>query len=311
MEASFVEVGVDVAKVDLQVATATQNVRYLNTPAAHRQLIAWLGSLGGGGVRVVLEATGGYERALVEALHAAAIPVSVVNPRQVRDFARAQGRLAKTDAIDARVLVAYAGALRPRPTAPVAPRQKCLTERVRARCQLIASRGIVLNQLEHLVDPLARRCLLDMVRAFEVRIARLEKAIAELIAHDPRFAAKARKLTQVQGIGATTAALLLAEMPELGSLSKTEVASLAGLAPRNCDSGQFRGQRHIGGGRHAVRTGLWMSTLVAVRHNPILKAIYLRLRANGKPAKLALTACARKLLIYLNCLLKNPHLSPC
>jgi transposase len=309
MKASFVEVGVDVAKADLAVATSTQNVRYLNTPQGHRQLIAWLRSLGT--VRVVLEATGGYERPLVEALHAAAITVCVVNPRQVRDFARAQGRLAKTDKIDARVLVAYAAALRPRPTVALTPQQKRLTELVRTRSQLIASRGIAQNQLEHLVDPLARRCLRDMIRAFDTRIARLEKAIADLIAHDPRLAAKVQKLVQVQGVGSTTAALLLAEMPELGTLSKTEVAALAGLAPRNCDSGQFRGQRHIGGGRHAVRTGLWMSTLVATQHNPILKALYQRLRGKGKPAKVALTACARKLIIYLNALLKTPQLSPC
>ena len=309
MKESFVDVGVDVAKADLQVASATHKGRYLNTPAGHRQFILWLRGLGA--ARVVLEATGGYERALVEALHAEAIPLSVVNPRQVRDFARAQGRLAKTDALDARVLVDYAAALRPRPTAPTTPQQKCLTQRVRARSQLIASRGIVHNQLEHLVDPLARRCLHELVRAFDGRIARLEKAIAELLAGQADLAAKVHQLTQVQGVGPTTAALLLAELPELGTLSKTEVAALAGLAPRNCDSGQFRGQRHIGGGRHAVRTGLWMPTLVAVQHNPILKALYQRLRANGKPAKVALTACARKLLIYLNSLLKNPPLSPC
>ncbi|MCE0497037.1 MAG: IS110 family transposase, partial [Methylacidiphilales bacterium] len=282
MKVSFVEVGVDVAKADLQVATATQNVRYLNTPAGHRQLILWLRGLGA--VRVVLETTGGYERPLVEALHAAAVPLSVVNPRQVRDFARAQGRLAKTDRIDARVLVDYAVALRPRPTAPASPQQRRLTEWVRTRGQLIASRGIVHNQLEHLVDPLARRALLEMVRAFDLRIRRLEKALAELLAGQPDLAAKVRQLTQVQGVGPTTAALLLAELPELGTLSKTEAAALAGLAPRNCDSGQFRGQRHIGGGRHAVRTGLWMSTLVAVQHNPVLKAFYQRLRTNGKPA---------------------------
>jgi transposase len=309
MKESFVEVGIDVAKADLQVATATQNLRYLNTPAGHRPLLAWLRSLGT--VRVVLEATGGYERSLVEVLHAAAIPVCVVNPRQVRDFARAQGRLAKTDKIDARVLVAYAAALRPRPNVALTPEQKRLTEWVRARSQLIASRGITHNQLEHLVDPLARRCLVEIVRALDTRIQRLEKAIAQLIAHHPLLRAKVQKLVQVQGVGSTTAAMLLAEMPELGTLSKTEVAALAGLAPRNCDSGQFRGQRHIGGGRPAMRTGLWMPTLVAVQHNPILKALYQRLRAKGKPAKVALTACARKLLIYLNSLLKNPHLSSC
>jgi len=309
MKTSVIQVGIDVAKADLQVATATQNVGYANTPAGHRRLIGWLQSLGA--VQVVLEATGGYERELVHALHERKIVVCVVNPRQVRDFARAQGRLAKTDVIDARVLVDFAGALAPTPTAAPSPQQRRLAELVRTRSQLVSSRTIQQNQLEHRVDPVARRCHLELEQAFTTRIQRLEKEIAALIAHHPELAAKVRKLMEVSGIGALTAAMLLAEMPELGSLTKTQAAALAGLAPRNRDSGQFRGQRHIGGGRHAVRTGLWMPTLVAVQHNPILKALYQRLRANGKPAKVALTACARKLLIYLNGLLKNPHLSSC
>ena len=309
MKASVVYVGVDVAKSDLQVAALEQNLRYANNRAGHRQLADRLRCLGV--VQVVLEATGGYERALVMALHAEAIAVSVVNPRQVRDFARAQGRLAKTDCLDARVLVDYARALRPLPTPPPSPSQLRLAELVRARSQLIASRVIQKNQLEHASDPLVRRCLLDVVRAFDVRIKRMEKALADLIANEPLLAAKVQKLAHVQGVGATTAAMLLALLPELGSLSKTEVAALAGLAPRNRDSGLFRGQRHIGGGRSALRTGLWMPTLVAVQHNPVLKAFYQRLRTNGKPAKVALVASARKLLIYLNGLLKDPQLSPC
>jgi transposase len=309
MKESFVYVGVDVAKADLQVAAGEQNRRYVNTAAGHREVVGWLRRLGR--VSVVLEATGGYERALVAALHAEGIAVSVVNPRQVRDFARAQGRLAKTDKIDARVLADYGVALRPRPTVAQSPAQVRLTELVRGRAQLIAARGAHRNQLEQVRDALLRRCLREVVRAFDVRLARLEKAIAELLAGEAVLGAKLRKLTQVQGVGVTTAALLLAELPELGSLSKTEVAALAGLAPRNRDSGQFRGQRRIGGGRGAVRTGLWLPTVVAVHHNPILKAFYLQLLARGKPAKVALTAAARKLLIHLNSLLKNPQLSPC
>ncbi len=309
MSKSVVHVGVDVAKADLQAATATQNQRYLNSPQGHRQFIAWLRRLGI--VHVVLEATGGYERALVKALQAQAITVSVVNPRQVRDFARAQGRLAKTDRIDARVLVDYAAALAPKPTPAQSPAQIRLTELVRARGQLIASRGVQHNQLEHVTEPLVRRCLREIVDALDTRIARLEKAIAQLIAQTPELDVKARQLVSVQGIGSTTAALLLAYLPELGSLSKAEAAALAGLAPRNHDSGRFRGQRHIAGGRHDVRTGLWMPTLVAAQHNPILKAFYQHLIARGKPAKVALTATARKLLIYLNSLLKNLQLTPC
>lgn len=182
---------------------------------------------------------------------------------------------------------------------------------MRTRAQILAQSTALQNQLEHLVDRTALGCLLELLKACAVRVARLEKMISGLIAAHPLLAARQKKLVEVQGIGLTTAALLLAELPELGTFSKAQVAALAGLAPRNRDSGQFRGQRHAGGGRAAVRTGLWMPTLTAVQHNPILKARYLHLRAKGKPAKVALVACARKLLIYLNSLLKNPQLSPC
>lgn len=309
MKASLVQVGIDVAKLDLQVATAQQNRSYANDRAGHGRLIAWLQGLGP--VHVVLEATGGYERKLVATLQRHGLAVSVLNPRQVRDFARAQGRLAKTDRIDARVLVDYAVALAPKPTPPPSPQQVRLAELVRARGQLIASRGIQQNQLEHAAEALVCRCLREMVAALDTRIARLEKAIAQLIAATPELAAKVQKLVAVQGIGAITAALLLAHLPELGTLSKAEAAALAGLAPRNRDSGALRGRRHIAGGRPAVRTGLWMPTLVATQHNPILKAFYQRLRLKGKPAKLALTACARKLLIHLNSLLKPSSLPSC
>lgn len=309
MKESLVHVGIDVAKLNLLVATAGQNRSYANDPSGHRRLLAWLQTLGA--VHVVLEATGGYERRLVAALQRHGVTVSVLNPRQVRDFARATGRLAKTDKIDARVLVEYAVALAPKPTPSLSPQQVRLAELVRARRQLLAARGVQQNQLEHAAAALVRRCLREMVAALNTRITRLEKAIAQLIAGTPELAAKVQKLVAVQGIGAITAALLLAEMPELGTLSKTEAAALAGLAPRNRDSGSFRGQRHISGGRPAVRTGLWMPTLVATRHNSTLRAFYQRLRAKGKPAKLALTASARKLLVYLNSILKTSPLSPC
>lgn len=309
MKASVVQVGIDVAKADLQVAALKHSLRWPNTPAGHRPLIAWLRSLGP--VHVVLEATGGYENKLLAALQVAAIPVSRVNPRQVRDFAKACGRLAKTDKIDAAVLADFGAALPPRPTLPPDPAVGQLVAWVRTRAQLLAQATALANQLEHLEDRVARACLLELGRACEVRIARLEKAIDQLISSQPLLAGRRQKLVEVRGIGPITAALLLAELPELGTFSKTEVAAIAGLAPRNRDSGQFRGQRHAGGGRAAVRTGLWMPTLVAVQHNPILKAHYQHLRANGKPAKVALVACARKLLIHLNALLKSPHLSPC
>jgi len=303
-------VGIDVAKADLAVATTQLRAVFIRHPAGLDKLVTWLRERGAA-VHVVLEASGGYEREVVAWLQAHDFPVSVVNAGWVRSFAHSQGRLAKTDRIDARVLVDFAAANAPRLTAPVSPEQQKLTDLVRARQQLVTVRTLLQNQLEHTREALARRSQEELVALTATRILRLEKAIAALIAETPELAAKVQKLTAVRGIGPTTAALLLAELPEIGSLSKAEAAALAGLAPRNRDSGTFRGQRHIAGGRPAVRTGLWMPTLVATQHNPILKAFYQRLRANGKPAKVALTATARKLLIHLNSLLKSPALPSC
>jgi transposase len=311
MKASVVEyVGIDVAKAELAVATHQLNAVFARDPAGLDRLVKWLRELGPE-VHVVLEASGGYEREVVAWLQTHFIAVSVVNAGWVRHFARAQGRLAKTDRIDARVLVDFAGANAPRLTAPVSPEQQKLTDLVRARQQLVHVRALLQNQLEHTRERLARRSQEELVALTQTRILRLEKTITALIAATPELSAKAQKLIAVAGIGLTTAALLLAELPELGALNKAEAAALAGLAPRNHDSGTFRGQRHIAGGRPAVRTGLWMPTLVATQHNPILKAFYQRLRAKGKPAKVALTATARKLLIHLNSLLKSPTLPPC
>jgi transposase len=303
-------VGIDVAKATLDVATTQSQGVFTRDPVGLDRLVGWLRELGPG-AHVVLEASGGYEREVVAWLQAHALAVSVVNAGWVRHFARSQGRLAKTDRIDARVLVDFAAANAPRLCAPVGPEQQKLTDLVRARLQLVAVRTLLQNQLEHTRERLARRSQEELVALTDLRIRRLEKAIAQLVAQTPALATRMQKLTAVRGIGPTTAALLLAELPELGSLSKAEAAALAGLAPRNHDSGTFRGQRHIAGGRPAVRTGLWMPTLVATQHNPILKAFYQRLRAKGKPAKVALTASARKLLLYLNSLLKTPPLSPC
>ena len=303
-------VGIDVAKATLDVATTQSHAVFTRDRLGLDRLVAWLRRLEPA-VHVVLEASGGYEREVVAWLLAHDFAVSLVNAAWVRNFARSQGRLAKTDRIDARVLVDFAVANAPRLTAPVSPAQQKLTDLVRARQQLVAVRTLLQNQLEHTRERLARRSQEELVALTNTRLLRLEKAIAGLIAETAALKAKAQKLTAVRGIGPTTAALLLAELPELGTLSKAEAAALAGLAPRNHDSGAFRGQRHIAGGRPAVRTGLWMPTLVATQHNPILKAFYQRLRAKGKPAKVALTATARKLLIYLNSLLKLSSLSPC
>jgi transposase len=292
-------VGIDVAKARLDAATSQSSAVFTRDPVGLDRLVNWLRQLGPG-AHAVLEASGGYEH-----------EVSVVNAGWVRNFARSQGRLAKTDRIDARVLVDFAAANAPPLCAPVSPAQQKLTDLVRARQQLVAVRTLLQNQLEHTRERLARRSQQELVELTDTRILRLEKAITALIAETPQLRAKVQKLTAVRGIGSTTAALLLAELPELGALNKAEAAALAGLAPCNHDSGTLRGQRHIAGGRPAVRTGLWMPTLVATRHNPILKAFYQRLRAKGKPAKVALIATARKLLLHLNSLLKTSPLPSC
>jgi len=303
-------VGIDVAKAELVVATQQLRAVFTRNPAGLDRLVVWLHGLGAN-VHVVMEASGGYEREVVAHLQAAALAVSVANAGWVRNFALSQGRLSKTDRIDARVLVDFAVANAPRLRAPISAAQQKLTDLVRARHQLVAVRSLLQNQLEHTREPLARRSQEELVALTTTRIERLEKSLTALIAATPDLQAKAQKLTAVRGIGPTTAALLLAELPELGTLNKAEAAALAGLAPRNHDSGSFRGQRHIAGGRSAVRTGLWMPTLVATRYNPILREFYQRLRAKGKPTKVALTATARKLLLHLNSLLKSTPLSPC
>jgi transposase len=310
MSEAKIYVGVDVAKATLEVAGAGLKGAYPNDAAGHRRLLK---ALPGSRhlVQVIVESTGGYERGLVLALQAADVGVSVVHPMRVRAFARARGLLAKTDAIDAQLLVDYARTLGPAANLPLSPRQRELAELVRARRQLRQAYTAQSNQREHAACATVRRSLDRVLRCLAREMARLEKTIAKLVAQQPALVAKSQKLQSVCGVGPQTAAVLLADLPELGSLSKTEVAALAGLAPRNRDSGSWQGRRSIGGGRRHVRSALYLAALVAVRFNPVLKAFYQRLRSAGKPAKVALAACARKLLIHLNSLLKNLQLAPC
>jgi len=229
--------------------------------------------------------------------------------RQVRDFAKAKGRLAKTDKIDAQILVDFAETFHPEPLGLPDPLQQELAALVKHRAHLLTQ----ITQNNNLAETLADKKLLALVArtvAFLRKQAdQLETLMADKISQSPKLAAKAQRLQQVQGIGSLSATALIALMPELGSLSDTQAAALAGVAPFNRDSGQYRGQRHIAGGRAQVRTILYMAALVASRHNPVLKSLYLRLLANGKAKKLALTVLMRKLIILANRLLKNPNFS--
>jgi len=298
-------IGVDVAKSDLAVQFPDRLWSTANTARGHAQLIERLGPMGA--VHVICEATGGYERALVCALHQTGIAVSVVNPRQVRDFARACGRLAKTDAIDARVLADYGAKLTPKPDAVPADGEDDFAELVKGRQDLVSLITEEIGRREHLRLPALLKLSTARQRQLEAQLAKLDALIDAHVAADTALAAKAERLQGVCGVGRVSALTVLALMPELGRITDNQASALAGVAPLNHDSGQYRGQRHIAGGRSAVRRVLYMAALTACRRNPILTLFYKRLREKGKPAKLALTAVMRKLIILLNRLLKNPH----
>jgi transposase len=252
---------------------------------------------------VVLEATGGYETDVVAALALAGLPVAVVNPRQVRDFAKALGRLAKTDAIDATVLAQFGARVQPEPRPLPDAAHQALAALVTRRRQLVE----MLTAERHRL-PLAHGRIKQNLQAhihwLEQQIHASNEDLRTCIRDSALWRATEQLLRSVPGIGPTTAACLLADLPELGRLTRRQVAALAGVAPLNRDSGTRRGLRTIWGGRAAVRGALYMATLVATRHNPVIRAFYQRLCAAGKPRKVAIIAAMRKLLTILNAMLK-------
>jgi transposase len=296
--------GLDIAKLNLQLDLAGRAYDLPNTAAGHRRLLKLLAKHPG--IQVVCEATGGYERDVVAALHQATVPVSVLNPGRVRDFARATGQRAKTDRIDAAILSAYGRTLQPKPTAARTPLEQQLNELIRRRMQLVELLVMQRQQAERLTETTLRRQAQSLVRHLERDIQQIETQLEELQQQAAPLAAQVQRLTAITGVGTITALSVLAELPELGTLKRGEVAALAGLAPHPRQSGQWDGQRHIGGGRAPVRRALYMAALVAARANRQLKVFYQRLRAAGKPAKVALTAIMRKLIVLMNHILKTP-----
>jgi transposase len=311
MIAHPVHVGADISKptIDLGCPSLTLPASIPNTAAGFGSLIKILRK-SPQPIHVVCEATGPYHKPFVAALHQAAILVSVVNPRLSRDFARARGRLAKTDAIDALVLADYGRTMQPAPTPRPDAQMTLLDDLVTRRAQLVDDRVREKNRLQQTTCPEALVSIKSHLRHLDGQIEKLLARIAEIIHASPALLAKVKILIAVQGVGSLTASALLAALPELGALSKNEVTALAGLAPFNRDSGAYRGSRSISGGRVEVRKALYMAALSATRANPILKAFYQRLRSNGKVHQVALTAVMRKLLVYLNSLLKKPSLLP-
>lgn len=253
---------------------------------------------------VVVEATGGLERALVAQLSAAQLPVAVINPRQARDFAKATGELAKTDRVDARILALFGERIRPEvrplPDADLQEVQALLGRRRQLLEMLLSER----NRLR-LAHPRVRSSIQGLIEVLERELHASEADLDRLLERSPGWKVKEDLLRSVPGVGPQTARTLLAELPELGRLSRHEIAKLAGVAPLARDSGKRRGSRSIWGGRAVVRRALYMAALTAVRHNPVLRTFYARLCTAGKPKKVALVACMRKLLVILNSMLRH------
>ena len=298
-------IGIDVAKARLDVAVRPTDETFAvpATPAGIATLGERLRALGP--TLIVCEATGGLEQPLVVALAAAHLPVVVVNPRQVRDFARATGQLAKTDALDAAVLARFAEAVRPQLRPLPGIDQQALEALVARRAQVVEMITAERNRLGRARQAAVRADLTRHLAFLEDRRAALEREVLQVVTQHSALRTRFDLMTSVPGVGPVVAVTLLTTLPELGALSPKQVAALAGVAPLNRDSGTLRGRRTIWGGRAPVRRVLYMAALVATRHNPVLRAFYRRLRAAGKPAKVALVACMRKLLVILNAMLRT------
>jgi transposase len=297
-------VGIDVSKARLDVAlgAAGELLEVANDSRGIASLVARLVELAP--ELVVLEASGGLQTALVAELGAARMPVVVVNPRQVRDFARASGQLAKTDALDARMLALFAERMRPEVRRLPDAQELELKALVARRRELVEMTTAERNRLGS-APKLLRKEITAHIRWLEGRLKERDRDLDRMLRSSPLWREREDLLRAVPGVGPVLCATLLADLPELGALSRREIAKLVGVAPLNRDSGSMRGRRTVWGGRAQVRATLYMATLTAVRRNPALKAFYLRLRSAGKPPKLALTAAMRKLLTVLNAILKH------
>jgi transposase len=303
--AAPVFVGIDVAKdrLDVHLRPSGEALAVGRDAAGLTVLVERLADLAP--ALVVLEATGGFEVTVAATLGAAQLPLAVVNPRQIRDFARATGRLAKTDRLDAEAIARFAEAIRPEPRPLPDAAVRALAELVARRRQLVEMIGSESQRRRQLRDP-------RLIRRLDAHLAWLQRELSEIetdldaaVRTSPAWRATEDLLASVPGIGKTSARTLIAELPELGTLDRRKIASLVGVAPVNRDSGAFRGRRMVLGGRASVRKALYMPTLTAIRRNPAIRALYARLIARGKPAKVAITACMRKLLTILNAILKS------
>jgi transposase len=303
MERTFV--GIDIAKdqVDVHVHPTDERFQLSRTDAGLAELVARLQPLGP--QLVVLEATGGYEIPVAAALASAGVPVAVVNPRQIRDYARATGQLAKTDALDARLMALFAEAVHPEVRPLPTPEAQALGDLVTRRRQLVDMLGAERNRHHQARDLRLQRRIATHIRWLTKALAEIEADLGTRIRSSPIWRERDDLLHSAPGVGDVTASTLIADLPELGHLDRRKIAALVGIAPFNRESGHWRGRRMIAGGRPAVRRVLYMATLTAVRFNPAIAQFYQRLVAAGRPKKVALTAAMRKLLTILNAMLRD------
>jgi transposase len=298
-------VGLDIAKHSLELAVLPdgQRLTLAYDQDGLQQLLRTLPEPGT--CLVVVEATGGYQRRVVADLVAAGHHVAVVNPRQVRDFARGLGVLAKTDRIDATVIARFGQHVQPRIIAQRPEKHDDLAQLVARRRQLVELRASEKNRRETISSKSVKKSLQHMIDLLNKEIARLDKQLLALVESDDDWKHKSEIVSSVPGVGTVTSASLLAELPELGNLNRQEISALVGLAPFNRDSGRFQGKRSIWGGRKTVRSVLYMAALSARRCNPVIRAFADRLQKAGKPFKVAITACMRKLLVILNTMVRT------
>ena len=303
MERIFVGIDVSKDRLDVHVRPTDESFVVAGDEAGIAALLARLATLVP--MLVVLEATGGYEAAVAAALAHAGVPVAVVNPRQIRDFARATGQLAKSDTLDARVIARFGETVQP-PVRPLATEQaQALAEFVARRRQLVDMLAAEINRSRQARTRALQKRIKTHMTWLSRAIADLEEDITRLIRSSPVWRETEDLLTSVPGIGDITAHALIADLPELGYLDRRRIAALVGIAPLNRESGRWRGRRMIGGGRPAVRCALYMATMVAIRYNPPIAALYGRLTAAGRPKKVAIIAAMRKLLTILNAMLRD------
>ncbi len=304
-------VGIDVAKhtLDMYVSSTRKRHNVKNNEKGYQAIIKRLPEPTT--CLIVLEATGKYHKSVVNALLDAGHYVAIANPRKVRCFAIGLGIVAKTDTIDAQVIARYAELARPRTTSKAPEKQEQIAELVTRRRQLIDLRTAEQNRRDGIQSKAVLKSLKQILTVLEKQISSIDRQIASLIESDDDWCEKADLLQSMPGVGPGTAASLLADLPELGELNREEISALAGLAPYNRDSGNFRGKRSIWGGRATVRNALYMAALSAKTHNPVIREFFDRLTEKGKPFKLAMTACMHKMLVILNSMVKtNSHWNP-